>query len=152
MLMRKGGWQGGSKMQNLQEIRGSKWSNAVSLERILVGIVRVWARLSSFSSNPCSKAVQNDHIRSPHPHAAAAARSAGDQRKDAALEGELEVVVATVDDLASHQGLGDVRGVLERVAVVEHEVRDLPLLDGAVVLVDAEELRRVDGDGPQRGA
>ena len=48
-------------MQNPREIRGSKWSNPVSFERILVGIVRVWARLSSFSSNPCSKAVQNDH-------------------------------------------------------------------------------------------
>ena len=62
MLMRKGGWQGGSKMQNPREIRGSKWSNPVNFERILVRIVRVWARLSSFSSNPCSKAVQNDHI------------------------------------------------------------------------------------------
>ena len=31
-------------------------------ERILVQIVRVWARLSRFSSNLCSKAVQNDHI------------------------------------------------------------------------------------------
>ena len=50
-------------MQNPREKRGSKWSNAVNLERILVEIVRVWARLSSFSSNPCSKAVQNDHIR-----------------------------------------------------------------------------------------
>ena len=50
-------------MQNLQEIRGSKWSNPVYLERILVRIVRVWAHLSSFSSNPCSKAVQNDHIK-----------------------------------------------------------------------------------------
>ena len=51
-------------MQNSREIRGSKWSEAVYFERILVGIVRVWAHLSSFSSNPCSKAVQNDHI--PH--------------------------------------------------------------------------------------
>ena len=50
-------------MQNPREIRGSKWSNPVYFERILVEIVRVWARLSAFSSNPCSKAVQNDHIR-----------------------------------------------------------------------------------------
>ncbi len=62
MLMRKGGWQGGSKMQNPREIRGSKWSEAVYFGRILVRIERVWARLSWFSSNPCSKAVQNDHI------------------------------------------------------------------------------------------
>src|SRR4029079_13011870 len=50
-------------MQNPREIRGSKWSKGVYFERILVRIVRVWARLSSFSSNPRSKAVQNDHIR-----------------------------------------------------------------------------------------
>ena len=49
-------------MQDPREKRGSKWSNPVYFERILVRIVRVWARLSSFSSNPCSKAVQNDHI------------------------------------------------------------------------------------------
>ena len=60
---KRGGWQGGSKMQNPREKRGSKWSNPVNFERILVEIVRVWAHLSSFSSNPCSKAVQNDHIR-----------------------------------------------------------------------------------------
>ena len=45
-----------------REKRGSKWSKAVYFERILVEIVRVWAHLSSFSSNPCAKAVQNDHI------------------------------------------------------------------------------------------
>ena len=33
-------------MQNPRGIRGSKWSNPVNLERILVQIVRVWARLS----------------------------------------------------------------------------------------------------------
>ena len=49
-------------MQNHREIRGSKWSKGVYLERILVEIVRVWAHLSAFSSNPRSKAVQNDHI------------------------------------------------------------------------------------------
>ena len=49
-------------MQNPREKRGSKWSNPVHFERILVRIVRVWAHLSSFSSNSCSKAVQNDHI------------------------------------------------------------------------------------------
>ena len=37
---------------------------AVRFERILVEIVRVWARLSAFSSNPRSKAVQNDHFLS----------------------------------------------------------------------------------------
>ena len=52
-------------MQNLQEKRGSKWSEAVNLERILVEIGRVSAHLSAVSSNPCSKAVQNDHIDSP---------------------------------------------------------------------------------------
>src|SRR6185312_11813222 len=61
---KRGGGRGGSKVQNSRGIRGSKWSEAVYFERILVGIVRVWAHLSSFSSNPCSKAVQNDHI--PH--------------------------------------------------------------------------------------
>ena len=60
---KRGGWQGGSKMQNPREKRGSKWSNAVHFERILVKIARVWAHLSSFSSNSCSKAVQNDHIQ-----------------------------------------------------------------------------------------
>src|SRR5690349_6548999 len=50
-------------MHNPREKRGSKWSNPVSFERILVKIMRVWAHLSSFSSNPCSKAVQNDHIK-----------------------------------------------------------------------------------------
>ena len=59
---KRGGGGGGSKMQNLQEKRGSKRSEAVSLMRVLVRIVRVWARLGSFSSNPCSKAVQNDHV------------------------------------------------------------------------------------------
>src|SRR5690242_12479259 len=59
---KRGGWQGGSKMQNPREKRGSKWSNPVHFERILVQIARVWAHLSWFSSNPCSKAVQNDHI------------------------------------------------------------------------------------------
>ena len=51
-------------MQNPREKRGSKWSKAVYFERILVRIVRVWAHLSSFSSNSCSKAVQNDHMPS----------------------------------------------------------------------------------------
>ena len=36
-------------MRNLQEIRGSKWSNPVSLERILVRIVRVRAHLELHS-------------------------------------------------------------------------------------------------------
>ena len=48
-------------MQNLQEKRGSKWSKAVNLERILVEIGRVWAHLSAFSSSLSAKAVQNDH-------------------------------------------------------------------------------------------
>ena len=51
-------------MQNRQEKRDSKWSKAVSLMRVLVEIVRVRARLRWFSSNPCAKAVQNDHIGS----------------------------------------------------------------------------------------
>ena len=50
-------------MRNPRGKRGSKWSNPVNLKRILVRIVRVWAHLSSFSSNSCSKAVQNDHIQ-----------------------------------------------------------------------------------------
>ena len=52
-------------MQNLQEKRGSKWSNPVNLERILVEIGRVWAHLSAVSSSLSAKAVQNDHITSP---------------------------------------------------------------------------------------
>ena len=35
---KRGGWQGGSKMQNPREKRGSKWSNPVHFERILVQI------------------------------------------------------------------------------------------------------------------
>ena len=61
--MKKGGWQGGSKMRNPRGKRGSKWSNAVNLERILVEIGRVWARLSAVSSSLSAKAVQNDHIK-----------------------------------------------------------------------------------------
>ena len=42
-LMRKGGVAGGGqKCKISREKRGSKWSNPVSLERILVQIVRVW--------------------------------------------------------------------------------------------------------------
>src|SRR5262249_55044328 len=57
-----GGGGRGSKMQNSREKRGSKRSEAVILMRVLVGIVRVWVSLGSFSSNRCSKAVQNDHL------------------------------------------------------------------------------------------
>ena len=52
---KRGGWQGGSKMQDSRGKRGSKWSNPVHFERILVQIVRVRARLSAFSSNPMRK-------------------------------------------------------------------------------------------------
>ena len=62
-------------MQNPREKRGSKWSNPVHFERILVQIARVWAHLSSFSSNPCSKAVQNDHFAHDHALLAFASRA-----------------------------------------------------------------------------
>ena len=62
--MRKGGGgRGGSKMQNPRGKRGSKRSKAVHLERILVEIARVWARLSSFSSNPGAKETKRDHLQ-----------------------------------------------------------------------------------------
>ena len=52
-------------MQYSREIRGSKWSNAVYFERILVEIARVWARLSAFSSSLSAKSGPK------RPHAAA---------------------------------------------------------------------------------
>ena len=65
LLMRKGGVAGGVKnAESLGKNAVQSGQKAVYFERILVRIVRVRARLSSFSSNPCSKAVQNDHIRS----------------------------------------------------------------------------------------
>ena len=60
----RGGWQGGSNMQNSREIRGSKRSKGVHFERILVQIVRVQAHLSSFSSNPGANVTEKDHFRS----------------------------------------------------------------------------------------
>ena len=45
--------------------RNSLWSRVTVMDRIEVQIARVWAHLRSFSSNPCSKAVQNDHISRP---------------------------------------------------------------------------------------
>ena len=50
-------------MQNSREIRGSKWSEGGLFQRILVKLREFWAHLSAFSSNSCSKAVQNDRIR-----------------------------------------------------------------------------------------
>ena len=63
MLMRKGGWQGGSKMQNL--------SGNTRFKVVKGGLIRAHfgpnraslGAFETFSSNPCSKAVQNDHIR-----------------------------------------------------------------------------------------
>ena len=49
-------------MHYSREKRGSKWSNPVHFERILVRIGRVWPRLSWFSSNPSAKVVKSDRI------------------------------------------------------------------------------------------
>ena len=49
-------------MQNPRGKRSSKWSNPVHFERILVQIARVWARLSSFSSNPGANVTKKDHF------------------------------------------------------------------------------------------
>ena len=49
-------------MQNSRGKRSSKRSKAVSFERILVQIARVWACLSSFSSNPSAKVTEKDHF------------------------------------------------------------------------------------------
>src|SRR5690348_5799528 len=52
-------------MQKSPRKRSSLWSKVTVMDRIEVQIVRVWAHLSSISSNPCWKAVQNDHIEGP---------------------------------------------------------------------------------------
>ena len=65
MLMRKGGVAGGVKNA---ESSGNTRFKVVKPGQFGVAfwsqIVRVWARLSAFSSNPCAKVVQNDHIDS----------------------------------------------------------------------------------------
>jgi hypothetical protein len=38
--------------------------------------------------------------------------------------------------------------VLERIAVEQHEIAELPRLDGPQLVVDTEDARRGDGRGP----
>ena len=84
------------------------------------------------------------------PQAAPDAAGAAQERQHPPLERQLQVLGPVVHHLAVHDRVRHVRRVLERVAVVEHQVRDLARLDAAVLLVDAEQLRRVERDRPQR--
>ena len=49
-------------MQDSREICGSKWSKAVYFERILVGIARVWARLSQNHASSSANVTKLDHF------------------------------------------------------------------------------------------
>ena len=51
-------------MQNTREIRGSKWSQAVYFERILVEIARVWARSSQNRASSSAELTKKDHFGS----------------------------------------------------------------------------------------
>src|SRR5579883_452495 len=82
-------------------------------------------------------------------HATPYAVSAAKERQNAAFERQLQIVVAVVDNLSAHDRLRDVRGMLERVAIIEHQIRDLPHLDAAVPPFDTEQLRGIDRHGLQ---
>ena len=58
----RGGWQGGSKMQNSRGKRTSKRSQAVYFERILVQIARVQAHLSQNRVSPSAIVTKKDHF------------------------------------------------------------------------------------------
>src|SRR5690348_2894288 len=106
-------------MQNPREIRGSKWSKAVYFERILVRIVRVWARLSSFSSNPCSKAVQNDHIR-----------GGKDDRPNESPGRSSHSEPEPKDHAQDHDGLEPDRFARHAERLVDHDLHRLAIVTG----------------------
>ena len=57
--------------------------------------------------------------------------------------------VASIGQAATDEDGGHMGGVLERVTVVKHQVADFSLLDTAMLLLDSQQPRGVQGDGSQ---